>query len=58
VFGFKFAEFQVDGYQTPQFPVVEQQINEIIGIVNRDAFLAAHKSKIIAHFTYKILQIA
>ena len=42
----KFTEFQVDCDQASQSPVVEQQVDVIVFVVDRDPFLASDEGKI------------
>ena len=51
------TQFKFDGYQPVEFAVEKEQVEIVIGCVNRNALLASQKSKIVAQFKYKLLQV-
>ena len=56
--GFEFTNFEVDGDETPQPAVIEEQVDVIVTVVDGDALLPSHEGKIAAKFNDESLQFS
>lgn len=58
VLSFEGAEFQLDGDETLEFAVVEQQIQIEVVVIDRQPFPAGHERKACAEFQQELLHFA
>jgi hypothetical protein len=55
--GLEFADLEVDGDKTAEAAMIEEEINVIVAIINRDAFLAGKESEVVAEFENETLHL-